>query len=116
MIPASLLPLTASWLVAADDVDTYGDIVHDWTAATSTTITCRIEQTGTGETDDETRDTTTATFRLFTNTTGIGGRDRVTVGDVTYDVIGTPALVYGATGVDHLEATLRAVDVGESAS
>ena len=116
MIPERMLPLSATWLVAADAIDAYGDIVHDCTAATSTTITCRIEQTGTGETDDETRDTTTATFRLFTNTTGIGGRDRVVVGATTYEVIGSPAPVYGATGIDHLEATLRAIDVGEVGS
>lgn len=110
MIPDRLLPHTATWLAAGTATDTYGNTVPDWDNATATTIRCRLEQATRAETVDETRDALTQTWRLYTNTTGIAGRDRIAALGLLLDVDGPPALVADRTGTHHLEATLRVVE------
>lgn len=110
MIPERLLPTTATLRRAAATVDPYGNAGPDWANATTSTITCRIEQVQRSETDDETREALVGTFRLFTNALTVAGRDRVVAGGVTYEVAGPPAVVADGATSHHLEATLRVVE------
>ena len=107
MIPAALLPTTATWLVASATTDMYGNTQPSW--STGTPIACRVDQQARSETDDETRDAVAGRWLLLTNELGIGGRDRVVVGTVTYEVDGQPWVVTDFSGAHHLEATLQAV-------
>ena len=107
MIPERLLLSEATWLVPGSSSDMYGNTLPDWDTATSTTTRVRLEQLTRDEQSDETRDALVATFKMFTNETGIRGRDRITIGGITYEVDGPPDLVTDRAGTHHLEATVR---------
>lgn len=110
MIPTGMLPHTASCLTPGSTTNTYGDQVGDWGYPTVRTFRCRIEQVAASETIDPGRDALVATYRIYANDLGIGGRDRVVVEGVTYEVVGPPHLVAGRSGTHHLEALLRVWD------
>lgn len=107
MIPERLLPHTATRVRAGTATDAYGDQRPDWSTGTQAVIRCRIEQTASSETVDASRDALIGTHRMFTNEIDVRGRDRIVHGGLTFEVVGYPDVVTGATAGHHLEAQLR---------
>ena len=108
MIPARLLNRTLTWMQPSTTTNVYGDTVPTATG-TGTTITGRIDQTSTAETQDETRDLSTSLLTLFTNTIGLSALDLIIDGSTTYEVDGWPAVIDTPSGAHHTEARLRLV-------
>lgn len=108
MIPARLLPRSLTWIQPGTVTDAYGNPgeASFTTGTTSTTITGRIDQSTTAETNDETRDLAISARVLLTNELGITSGDRIVDGTTAYEVTGAPFIVDTPRGPHHAEVRL----------
>lgn len=111
-LPTVLLIHTVTWIVPSTSTDVYGNTVRSYTApaATSTSITGRMEQNAGTEPLVEGRDPLERRWTLFTNQAGISGYDRIVFDGLTFEVEGPPSPAYGAGAFHHAEVGLRRVD------
>ena len=107
MLPARLLR-DVTLLKPVTTTDAYGATVHDtWTAST---IRARVDQTSRGETTAAGRHGDVSEWLLVTPAATVAASDRIVDGGLTFEVVGRPWPAYGASAVDHYEATLRLVE------
>lgn len=94
-----------------DAEDEYGNPQSSWSEAKVRKSTGWLEQVGEREnTDDRNTQVTEWLLVISDPETELGGRDRVRINGVTYEVIGPPNAQHTPRGRHHLEAKLRLVD------
>lgn len=69
----------------------------------------RLQQTGGGEITDGQQTTIADWLLILPGGTAIGSKDKVAIDGQTFEVVGPPNRVYGATSEHHVEARLRSV-------
>lgn len=95
----------SKWTAGTEDV--YGNVTVTYTDGGVWPV--RLEQTGGTETTVD-EDTLISDWRLIGRADmPIGGRDRVTVDGITFEVVGPPAVQRTPRGPHHIEARLRHV-------
>lgn len=109
MLPAYVVPDTATWIEPGVTTDEYGNQVADWDSATETEIRVWIEEAATTEQRDG-RDTITSRWLMLTNELHITARARIVFQDRTYEIDGEPSVLRTPTGPHHAEMTLLLVE------
>lgn len=93
----------------ATSTDRYGNVIPDWTGATSTAVDAWISQRASTEAEAG-RDTVATTLGMFVDAdVDIEAGDRVVVDGETWEVDGRPLRARTPRGVHHLEVGLRTV-------
>lgn len=95
---------------AGTSTDRYGNIVKDWSTATTKVSKGWITQTAASE-DVTDREAEIGTWTLFLPAeTVVTGRDRVTWDGLTFEVVAPPRKAWTPRGEHHIEAQLRIVE------
>jgi head-tail adaptor len=90
----------------------YGDLVADWTNATTDSTNVWVDDRGGTEVLDG-RDTAESSVLLYlAATVTIDALDRVEIEGQTYEVDGAPVIARTPEGPHHLEVRLRIFDAG----